>query len=105
MKVDDGPGVGDLHVDPLLVGNGLGAVIDEKNEGKRQQAKADEAQQEFDHAGAGEDGKASQRDDYSPARACSMRLTDRLSGGWRFRYSSLARPRQFSVRQFSVSRD
>ena len=61
VLVDDGPGIADLHVDQLLVGDGLGAVIDEEDEGKRQQAQADEAKQEFDHEGAGGAEEASQK--------------------------------------------
>jgi hypothetical protein len=37
----------------LLVGDGFGAVIDEEDEGKRQEAQADKAKQESDHECAG----------------------------------------------------
>jgi hypothetical protein len=49
VLVDIGPQIAELDVDEMLVGDGFRAVIDEKHEGRGEQAEADEAKQESDH--------------------------------------------------------
>ena len=49
VLIDHRPDIADFDIDQMLVGDRLGAVIDEEEKSGRQQAKSEETQQKSDH--------------------------------------------------------